>query len=494
MTTRRTGRPNAQPRVDRGSPTPLYHQLEQLIRSEIESGVLRPGDLLPSEHEICAKYGVSRSVTRQTLQNLAHSGVIRTERRRGSFVAERKLTEGFVQLTTGFYEDVARLGLEIRTRIVRQEITEAPLEVRDFLGASRVLRIDRLRSVAGKLVTFVVTYLPPDRVPELEAVDLTDRSLYATLEERYGLRVDAGDRTVEAVAAQRDAARYLEVPEGAPLLLLRSQGRTRDGKPLEWYEAWHRGDRTRFEVRMAPRDEPLTVPASVVPIPPDVTPAVGSLPGSGPTLVADFRAALEADRIVAVVRAPVYGDGAVIAAGLRDGGVRMVEFTLTGSNALKAIAQARRVEGVMIGVGSVIDIASARQAMDAGAQFIVCPAEVSEVAELAGIIPVVLAGLTPSEVLRAYRLTGGPVKLFPASSMGPGHVRAVLAPMPQVPLVPSGGIDARNLGEYLAAGAIAVNIGTPLCPVDAVTSADAPELTRRARLVTDAISAFTHGR
>lgn len=494
MTTRRVSRANRQTRVDRDSPTPLYHQLEQLIRSEIESGVLRPGDLLPSEHEICAKYGVSRSVTRQTLQNLAHSGVIRTERRRGSFVAERKITEGFVQLTTGFYDDVARLGLEIRTRIVRQEITEAPLEVRDFLGTSRVLRIDRVRSVAGKLVTFVVTYLPPDRVPGLEGVDLTDRSLYATLDERYSLHVDAGDRTFEAVAAQRDAARYLEVPEGAPLILLRSQGRTRDGAPLEWFEAWHRGDRTRFEVRMAPRDAPLTVPASAVPIPTHVVPASGSLLGSGPSPVADFRAALEADRIVAVVRAPVYGDGAAIAAGLRDGGVRMIEFTLTGSNALEAISQARRAEGVMVGVGSVIDLASARQAIDAGAQFIVCPAEVDEVAELAGIIPVVLAGLTPSEVLRAYRLTGGPVKLFPASSLGPGHVRAVLAPLPQVPLVPSGGINAGNLAEYLAAGAIAVNIGTPLCPVDAVTRADAPELTRRARLVTDAISAFDNAR
>jgi 2-dehydro-3-deoxyphosphogluconate aldolase/(4S)-4-hydroxy-2-oxoglutarate aldolase len=203
---------------------------------------------------------------------------------------------------------------------------------------------------------------------------------------------------------------------------------------------------------------------------------------------------LRREMVVAVVRAPHYGDGHAIAEALRRGGIRLVEFTLTGSNALDAIERASGADGVLVGAGTVLDVASARRAVEAGARFIVCPAEIAEVAAAITDVPVVLAGLTPSEILRAHQLTGGPVKLFPASAMGPSYVRAIRAPLPHVPLVPSGGVDASNLGDYLAAGAMAVNVGTPLCPVDAVTAVDAAELTRRATLVRAAISEFRDGR
>ena len=92
----------------------------------------------------------------------------------------------------------------------------------------------------------------------------------------------------------------------------------------------------------------------------------------------------------------------------------------------------------------------------------------------------VLGAFTPTEILEAYRLTGGPVKLFPSSIGGVAYLRAVAAPMPHVPLMPSGGVDETNLGEFLAAGAVAVNLGSSLCPVAAVTNGDADELERRA--------------
>jgi 2-dehydro-3-deoxyphosphogluconate aldolase/(4S)-4-hydroxy-2-oxoglutarate aldolase len=203
---------------------------------------------------------------------------------------------------------------------------------------------------------------------------------------------------------------------------------------------------------------------------------------------------LRREMVVAVVRAPHYGDGHAIAEALRRGGIRLVEFTLTGSNALDAIERASGADGVLVGAGTVLDVASARRAVEAGARFIVCPAEIAEVAAAITDVPVVLAGLTPSEILRAHHLTGGPVKLFPASAMGPSYIRAIRAPLSHVPLVPSGGVDASNLGDYLAAGAMAVNVGTPLCPVDAVTTVDATELTRRAALVRAAISEFRDGR
>jgi len=460
-------------RIDRSSAVPLYQQLEDAIRSDIGSGVYPPGGLLQSESEICTRYDLSRSVVRQTLRHLAQAGVIRTERGRGSFVAERKLSERFVQRTTGFYDDLTRMGLRIDTRVLRQEIAPVPPDVRDFLELDQAVRIDRLRSVEGRVLAYVRTYISPERCPGLERYDLGDRSLYAHLREVYGLTVHGGSRTVEAVSADGEIARYLEVEPGTPLLLLSSASRTEDGQPLEWFAAWHRADRTRFEVEIVPGTDARPFEQTVIP----ATPARGP----GAPVGDQFAERLAAERVVAVLRAPRYADGAVIARALAAGGVSLVEFNLTGANALEAIEQARRgAPEAFVGAGSILSADDARRAVDAGAQFLVCPAGVAEVARAGLGVPVVLGAFTPTEILEAYRLTGGPVKLFPSSIGGVAYLRAVAAPMPHVPLMPSGGVDETNLGEFLAAGAVAVNLGSSLCPVAAVTNGDADELERRA--------------
>ncbi|MTV27088.1 2-dehydro-3-deoxyphosphogluconate aldolase [Nitriliruptoraceae bacterium ZYF776] len=200
-----------------------------------------------------------------------------------------------------------------------------------------------------------------------------------------------------------------------------------------------------------------------------------------------FEDALQRDRAVAVVRAPQYGDGAAIAAGLAEGGIGTVEFTLTGANALEAIERAAEVPGAFVGAGSVRSVEQGRRAVDAGARFLVSPARVAALAHADLGVPVVLAGWTPTELVEAFALTGGPVKLFPVSTGGLAHLKAVAAPLPDVPLLPSGGIDAGNAAAYLAAGAVAVNLGSSLCHVPAVVDGDAAELRRRAQLVRDAI-------
>lgn len=478
--------------IDRDDPTPMYRQLEQIVRTEIARGSYRPGDLLPTEYELCTRYDVSRSVVRQALGNLAHDGIVRTERGRGTFVAEPKLHERFVQRTTGFYEDLTRMGLDIETQILRQELADVPIEVAEFLGVDRAIRIDRLRAVGGRVLTYVVTYLPPERCPDLEHHDLTNRSLYVHLREAYGLEVYGGSRTVEAVPASDEVAPYLEVEEGAPVLLLRSAGRTEDGRPLEWFEAWHRADRTLFEVEIVPGEQARPFKQRVVGAQLAASTAPSGEPGRR-WAASGLAAALEEMPVVAVARAPRYGDGLEIARGLVAGGIRVVEFTLTGAGALDAIERAREAEAAVVGAGSVTDLFSARRAIAAGAQFLVCPAHVAEVAELNSEVPVMLAGLTPTELLSAWRLTGMPVKLFPAELLGPEKLRAVLAPMPWLPLVPSGGIDESNAGAYLAAGALAVNVGSALCPPDALVAADREMLAGKAQRLVDSLRGGADG-
>jgi DNA-binding GntR family transcriptional regulator len=320
--------------IDRASPIPLYHQLEELLRREIDAGRYPPGSSLPSEGEICNLYGVSRSVVRQTLTNLVHAGLVRTERGRGSFVAERKLQERFVQRATGLYDDLRRMGYQIRTVVVRQELTQLPVPAREALGVDRGIQIDRVRSVDGRILAFIRSFLREDLCPDLVDEDLEDRSLYAHLAERYGLRPRRGRRTVESVLAKGEIAEHLEVAEGEPLLLLRSASTAEDGEPLEFFEAWHRGDRTAFEIEILPGDEGVV--SSVV-LDDRVSTPAGAASG-GPARTAprdgDVLDAILAARAVAVLRAARYERPAAVASVLVEHGLPVVEFTLTGENAL----------------------------------------------------------------------------------------------------------------------------------------------------------------
>ncbi|WP_165491980.1 UTRA domain-containing protein [Egibacter rhizosphaerae] len=479
--------------IDRESPIPLYHQLERRLRDEFESGRLSPGDKLPSEGELADRYSVARSVVRQALSSLASAGLIYTQRGRGSFVAERKFHGRFVPSPTGLHDELTAAGLEMRTRVLRQErVKTLPVDVQEFLGATGGFRVDRLRTVNGKPLSVVTTYVAEDRMPGLEQQDLEDKSLYAFAEQEYGLRVAHGSRTVEAVPADPVLAELLEVEEGASLLLLRSATYAEDGDPFEWFDAWHRGDRTAFEIDISPSRGMRPVPDRVFEArpsgPPRATtphddqergePEPTAVP---PTAWAELvTEAFASAPVVAVLRAPVYGDPQALAEGLRDGGVRVVEFTLTGANALEAIDQAREVEGVVVGAGTVVTREEARKAVAGGAEFLVAPANVPEIVDAVdGRVPVVLAGFTPSELLRSWQATRAAVKLFPAGVLGPSYLKDLAGPLPYVPIMPSGGIDATNAADYLAAGAHAVNVGTALSPVDAVERGDGAELLRR---------------
>lgn len=485
-------------RIDRTSPLPLYHQLEAILREDIESGEYEPGDPLPSEGELCNRYEVSRSVVRQTLANLARSGLVRSERGRGTFVAESKLQERFVQHTRGFYEDLRDMGLPVSTAVLRQSLAPTPPHVREFLGCDVCLRIDRLRSVDGRLLAYVTTYIDGGRAPGLSEMNLTDRSLYKILEEDFGLRVGSGHRTVEAVGATEEIASALEVTEGTPLLLLRSASYDERGEPLEYFEAWHRGDRTLFEIGIVPGEPEHRVrgrvrdPGSALTANTRASWSVTAPAGaSRPPLDGSGQEVLEAlleSRAVALLRATHYGDPAKLAAGLRDGGVPLVEFTLTGANALEAIEAAATVEGAIVGAGSVVDLPSAEAAVRAGARFLVAPTSALHLASADLQVPLILSGLTPTEVWSAYAATGCPVKVSPASLGGPEHIRALHDPMPSVPLMPSGGVGPGNVAEYLGAGAVAVNVGGQLCPPEALEAGDGERLREQAQALRAAMA------
>ncbi len=198
--------------------------------------------------------------------------------------------------------------------------------------------------------------------------------------------------------------------------------------------------------------------------------------------------------VVAILRADGPDHLETVADELAAAGITCLELTLTTPGALDVMARLRRSldPRVALGVGSVLDTAQAQAALDAGADFLVSPGVCEEVALASGAraIPYYPGALTPTEVMAAWRLGAPAVKLFPAATGGPRYVRDLRGPLPDIPLVPTGGVALEQIADYLAAGAVAVGLGGPLIG-DALQGGPTAPLRERARA---ALAAVTEGR
>jgi 2-dehydro-3-deoxyphosphogluconate aldolase/(4S)-4-hydroxy-2-oxoglutarate aldolase len=198
---------------------------------------------------------------------------------------------------------------------------------------------------------------------------------------------------------------------------------------------------------------------------------------------------LREDRVAAVVRAASVPDPRRLANTLAEGGVRLVEFTFTIPSVCEVVSAAVGGSAV-IGAGTVLTASDARAAIDAGAQFVVTPAVIAEVAAVCRErgVPVLLGAYTAGEVLAAHRLGSAAVKLFPASSGGPGHLKNLRGPFPDIDFVPSGGVSASNASAFLEAGAIAVFAGSDLVSPAMVESERYDDIASNARAFIAAVA------
>lgn len=239
--------------INRSSPIPYYVQVKELLRDWIKQGKWKTGDQLPGEHELCATFDVSRPVIRQALSELTAEGLVTREKGKGTFVATSKIKEGLVQRLTGFYQDMTAQGYTPVTHVLQQEVVPANAEIAGYLHlrvGDSVVKIERLRFIEDEPIVLVTTYIPLHICPALEHEDLSYQSLYTFLENDCGITIAYGRRMVEAVPASKYVAQQLHVRKGAPLIMLDSVSFMSDGTPVEYYFAYHRGDRSQFEVEL----------------------------------------------------------------------------------------------------------------------------------------------------------------------------------------------------------------------------------------------------
>ena len=200
---------------------------------------------------------------------------------------------------------------------------------------------------------------------------------------------------------------------------------------------------------------------------------------------------IEACGIVAIIRANSSNELIEAAAAIQTGGVDVIEITMTTPDALQVIGDvaARLGDAVLIGVGSVLDAETARAAMLAGAEFVVSPVTKPDVIEICNRYgKVVIPGaFTPTEILSAWETGADYVKVFPSSGVGSSYIKDIKAPLPQIPLIPTGGINADNAAEFIKAGAAALGIGSALVSSDLIESGDFAMLTERAKKLVNAV-------
>jgi DNA-binding GntR family transcriptional regulator len=263
-------------KLDATSPVPLYQQLQGLLRAEIAGRFRKAGSRLPSEHELCRQFGITRPTVRQALEGLVREGIVQKHRGKGAFVTEPPLPVGLFSLI-GTSEAFAAQQISVETLVLHAGKTPLCLlaEGQDPPGGWVVL--ERVRRINNVPTFYEYAWIHAMLVPGLELLDLRNRSLFQVLAERYRLRVEGGRQRFSAAAAPLNIASALNLKAGAPLLrVVRSmQISTSPGKSGLTLAAKAAGG-LQVDLYVAPGPFVLeeNIPASPGPMP-----AGGSMPG-----------------------------------------------------------------------------------------------------------------------------------------------------------------------------------------------------------------------
>lgn len=237
--------------LDRELPVPLYHQLLEVLKTQIETAAWRAGEQLPNESKLAERFGVSKITVRQALQNLESLGYIHREHGRGTFVAERKFDHGPHELTS-FTEEMRRRELAGGSRILAQHVVEAEPQVSKKLhlvARSPVFVLQRVRLAGGEPVTLQTAHIPAQLVPGLELSP--ESSLYDVLQRRYHLNAARAKETYLASLAEPASAELLHIAPGSPVFAVERVTLLPNGNPFEFVRSIVRGDRYSIVLDLA---------------------------------------------------------------------------------------------------------------------------------------------------------------------------------------------------------------------------------------------------
>ncbi|WP_163536326.1 GntR family transcriptional regulator [Gracilibacillus sp. YIM 98692] len=238
--------------IDKNNPLPLYFQLKEIIKKDIENGVLKPGEPILSERELIEMYDISRTPVRQALDELVSEGLLRREHGKGTFVTGKKISQWFLENLRSFGDEMNEKGLEYRTILLSKQIVETNSILEEIFGSkyTRFYHLERLRYVKEEPYVLVTTYVPYDLAPNLLEEDLENQSLYKTLETNYELHISYALRDIEAINVNEEDAEKIGVHPASAIHLTKTVAYLSDDKPFEYSIGRYRGDLNKFSVRV----------------------------------------------------------------------------------------------------------------------------------------------------------------------------------------------------------------------------------------------------
>lgn len=197
-------------------------------------------------------------------------------------------------------------------------------------------------------------------------------------------------------------------------------------------------------------------------------------------------------KVVAVLRVKEADKLKKIIEAIAEGGITVAEITLTVPNAIQLIEQMSREldSNIICGVGSVLSADTAEQAIKAGAKYVVSPIFKKEIVEMCHKydVPAMPGCFTPTEIQTAFEAGADIIKVFPADSLGMDFFKGVLAPMPHLKMMPTGGVTLTNAGQWIKAGACAVGVGSALLDKEAIQTENYSKLTENAKTIIKSIN------
>ncbi len=241
---------------NRNKPVPLYYQLKEMIKQQIESKELKPRDCLPSEREYGEKFQISRMTVRQAITELVNEGLLYRQQGKGTFVAEPKIEQGLMKLTS-FTEDMLRRGLEPSARLLSIQKCTADDRVASILKLGemtpkqrQIIVIERLRLADGEPMAIETCHLSYASFPEILGEDLENKSLYKILETRYNICLERATQVIEPAVAKTEDAKLLNIQIGDSILVLGRTTFDQYDTPVEYVSSRYRGDRYKFFVEL----------------------------------------------------------------------------------------------------------------------------------------------------------------------------------------------------------------------------------------------------
>jgi len=234
------------------APVPLYNQLKELLRAQILDGTYPPGSRMPSESELGELFQVSRITVRQALGDLQKEGLIFKIHGKGTFVAKPKAFQN-VSTLQGLAESLSHLGYEVINQLHSVKFIKADTLVAERLQLSegdKVAEIKRVRLINREPVSLEISYLLKEVGEKLQKADLVTRDIFLILENDLQLNLGHADLAIDAVLADSELAKALNVEAGSPVMRIERLTHTLDGKPIDFEFLYYRGDAFQYRFRI----------------------------------------------------------------------------------------------------------------------------------------------------------------------------------------------------------------------------------------------------